>query len=51
MRLLMFNAETGDVLATSASPEGNVYKGYLEEGYVPVAYVEYFKTIEEIEGK
>ena len=51
MRLLMFNAKTGDVLATSASPEGNVYKGYLERGFVPVAYVEYFKTIEEIEGK
>ena len=47
----MFNSKTGQVLATSASPEGKVYNGYLDDGYVPVAYVDYFKTIEEVEGK
>jgi hypothetical protein len=49
LKLLMFNSETGNVLTTSASKEGRVYKGYLDDGYVPVAYVEYFKHISQVE--
>jgi len=50
MRLLMFNSQTGEVLATSAKKEGRIYQSYLDKGFVPVAYVEYFKTIKEIEN-
>lgn len=49
MKLLMFNAETKEVLTTSASPQGPTYQGYLQQGFVPVAYVEYCKTIGQYE--
>jgi hypothetical protein len=44
MKVLIYNAETGDIKASAADQNGKVFQKYLEEGYKPIGFVAGFST-------
>lgn len=44
MKVLIYNAETGDIKASAADQNGKVFQKYLEEGYKPIGFVAGFRS-------
>lgn len=39
MKTLLYNKKTGELKATVAKVSGDVYKGYLKEGFKPIGMI------------
>ena len=39
MKVLIYNAQTGDIKASAADQNGKVFQKYIEDGYSPVGFV------------
>lgn len=44
MKILIYNAQTGDIKASAADQNGKVFQKYIEDGYTPVGFVAGFNT-------
>lgn len=42
MKVLMYNPKTGEVIATQADPNGKVYQGYENKGFIAIGHADGF---------
>jgi hypothetical protein len=39
-KLLMYNQKIEKVIATQADVNRNIYRGYIEKGFIPIGYID-----------